>query len=118
MPKSKSQTPEFRRILARIKNKKKEKAQLEKKKEENIIEKPSQKTDLNLEKINTDKNLTFLVEEKQKENPPSKPPLPKIGVGGGKKKNKGKKFECVNDKTQPKIDDLWNVKLKTRENKP
>ena len=79
MPKSKSQTPEFRRILARIKNKKKEKAQLEKKKEENV-EKPSQKTDLNLEKINTDKNLTFLVEEKQKENPPSKLPLPKISI--------------------------------------
>ena len=110
VPKSKPQTPEFKRILDRIKNKKKEKAQNTLKCQENGLKTSQKSEDEN--KGNNIKLNTKVVNER-KESPPFNPPSPKIGVGGGRKR-RGKKQECVQDKNQPKIDDLWGVKLKVK----
>ena len=110
IPKSKPHTPEFKRILERIKNKKKEKAQNTLKSQENgqiLSQKSEQKNKGNQFKLNVK------VVNEIKERPPFNPPSPKIGVGGGKKR-RGKKHECVQDENQPKIDDLWVVKLQVK----
>ena len=111
LPKPKPQTPEFKRILERIKSKNKEKANSNMK-----LDGKGKKTGQNSDNktTNTEAEMQPLVDEKLKGRPPLKPPLPKIGVGGGRK-IRGGKLERVDDRSQRKIDDLWNVKLKVRE---
>ena len=91
MSKPKPQTPEFKRILERMKNRKREKAQMQ-----NVISEKGIKIGQNSEHrtINTDAEMQLLVDEKHKESPPIKPPTPKIGVGRGRK-IRGRKLECV-----------------------
>ena len=111
MSKPKPQTPEFKRILERMKNRKREKAQMQ-----NVISEKGMKIGQNSENRTTDSDaeMQLLVDEKHKESPQIKPPTPKIGVGRGRK-IRGRKLECVDDKRQQKIDDLWKVKPKVRE---
>ena len=74
MSKPKPQTPEFKRILERMKNRKREKAQMQ-----NVISEKGMKIGQNSENrtINTDAEMQLLVDEKHKESPPIKPPPPK-----------------------------------------
>ena len=119
--KSKPQTPEFKRILERIRNKrslKLEKPKLDENRTPESKQSRMQKTKsvmqenvITEEEHNTKKICNLEVESVNMDGPPKQPLPPKLW-GGSRKKGRGTKLDYVEDRNQLKLVDLWELKMK------
>ena len=128
-PKSREQTPELKRILTRIKEKKRQKEELKDKefKKDKRFELMSEKKENKTNSVSAirkvfesnqeiDKSVIKCTEIPTMQRLNKDSPLPKLGTprrGSTKKgtpKRKGRRNECVIDKNQLRLIDFWEKK--------